>query len=79
MTYHQVPHSSWPRPILSPTESRELFPIGIREHSGIKIDVARLVVWLKSHIRVNRDVCFQTITQLPSLTRFRPTILYQTI
>ena len=58
-------------------------PIGIREHSCIKIDVARLVVWTWWYFRsialvfhVTPDECFQTISQLPSLTRFRPTAIF---
>ena len=60
-------------------------PIGVREYSCIKINVARLVVSFRLHFRVgrvfrvNRDVCFQSITRSPSLMRCRPIIFQKKI
>ena len=53
--------------------------VGIREHSGIKVDVACLIVFLNWHLSVIRGVCFQTIPQFPSLKRFELMPFPQTI
>ena len=53
--------------------------VGIREHSGIKVDVACLIVFLNRHLSVIRGVCFQTIPQVPSLKRFELMPFLQTI